>query len=473
MAAKDSPVDPLTYKITDGNPNGAFVIDPEKGIVRLADRSAVATQFPPVFNLNVLVQDSGYGDLYPRKSTNVTLKVQVIEGSTYVWSGNGNENWSDGISWAGDAPPDGAALTFTGVLHTTNTNDFLSSAGLVTLANGGFNLNGNPISLRAGVLSQGYNTWNLDARLINSQTISNASGKLTWGGAIDTAGNLLVLGVNEEAVVTGAISQGGGLTKTGLGKLTLEAQNSFTGPTTISSGTLAVTHPGGLSGTDDIRVGSGAILDVLRGGGVFEVASGQTLEGNGFVSGDVKVMGMVSPGASLGFMSFANSLELGGTMLIELDKNGSAGTNDQVVVAGRLKLGGQLIVTNLGPALVAGDTFKVFSAGVVEGDFGSLTLPVLPDGLSWGTSELASTGLLRVGTGNTLTIQPPILNGSKLELNIQSTLGTEYVLEQTSQMVPPVVWAPVSTNTASGNSLLIPIQLDAGQVQQFYRLKSR
>ncbi len=473
MTAKDSPVDPLIYKIVSGDPNGAFVIDQDTGVVRLVDRSAVATQSPPVFSLTIQVQDSGYGDLYPRKSTNVTLNIQVSEAPSYVWSGNGVENWSDGTSWAGTAPVDGAALVFAGTQLTANFNNILAMAGPITLQNGGFNLGGNMLSLRAGVVNQGDNRWNLDTRLVNSQTISNQSGRLVWVGSIDNGGNLLVFGIEEETVVSGAISQGGGLSKTGSGKLVLSSANSFTGPTTVSGGILGLNQAQALGSSSGIRVESGAVIDVSQTGTMFEIAPSQMLEGNGTVRGNLKIVGALSPGASVGALNFGNDLELAGTTFMEIDKSAGLNTNDQVLVIGTLKLGGQLIVTNLGPALVAGDSFRLFDAAFFSGGFNTITLNALVDGFSWDTSSLSTAGVLSVRSGSTLVIQPIALNGSKLEMSLQSKPGVAYVLEQTGQMVPPVVWLPVTTNTALGEKLSISIPLAAGQAQQFYRIRGQ
>jgi autotransporter-associated beta strand protein len=54
------------------------------------------------------------------------------------------------------------------------------------------------------------------------------------------------------------------LTKTGLGTLVLDADNTFTGPTTVSAGTLEVASDGGL-GSSAVTVDSGATLAVAAG----------------------------------------------------------------------------------------------------------------------------------------------------------------------------------------------------------------
>ena len=78
VAVTDSPLDTLSLKITAGNDNATFAIDPETGIITLADTSLTATPIKNLFPLTVAVQDSGYGGLYPLKTTSVTVTVSVV-----------------------------------------------------------------------------------------------------------------------------------------------------------------------------------------------------------------------------------------------------------------------------------------------------------------------------------------------------------------------------------------------------------
>src|SRR4051794_18280137 len=67
----------------------------------------------------------------------VSLGSLIADDTT--WNGGGSSSdWSD-ANWS-LTPNDADALTFTGVLRQSNTNDLLSSVGLVTFANSGFTL---------------------------------------------------------------------------------------------------------------------------------------------------------------------------------------------------------------------------------------------------------------------------------------------------------------------------------------------
>ena len=83
------------------------------------------------------------------------------------------------------------------------------------------------------------------------------------------------------------------------------------------------------------------------------------LTGNGNVSGVVTVSsgGKLSPGGSIGKIILSNSPVLQGVVIMEISKNGSALTNDQVQVTGTLTYGGSLIVTDDGSARPVGLLF--------------------------------------------------------------------------------------------------------------------
>ena len=78
VAATDSPLDTLSFKIAGGNTNGTFAIDPDTGNLTLANTSFTASQTKTYFPLTVSVQDSGYGGLYPLHGTSVVVTVTVI-----------------------------------------------------------------------------------------------------------------------------------------------------------------------------------------------------------------------------------------------------------------------------------------------------------------------------------------------------------------------------------------------------------
>src|SRR5713101_1366660 len=132
LTAADSPLDSIAYKIISGNTNNTFAIDPGTGQLAIADSAWIAGQLVSGFTLQVQAQDSGYRDLYPRRSTNVAVNVQLVEAPALTWSGNGtNDNWSQGANWSGAAPVDSTPLIFLGANRQTNINNLLALVGPV------------------------------------------------------------------------------------------------------------------------------------------------------------------------------------------------------------------------------------------------------------------------------------------------------------------------------------------------------
>ncbi|MBB1605659.1 hypothetical protein A9972_16955 [Pseudomonas sp. UME83] len=177
--------------------------------------------------------------------------------------------------------------------------------------------------------------WIDDAQALGSSVIRSGyrqdipgGGTLGYGNALDV-GNAMQLAQNaklslrvdgsDSATQSGAISGAGNLLKVGSGTLALTADNSYTGITTVSEGTLA------LQGGADIAESAGVIAD-----GTFDVsghsgaASITTLAGGGSVvlgGNDLDITAADSNGAGSGLftgvISGAGGLNLtGGTQTL-------------------------------------------------------------------------------------------------------------------------------------------------------------
>ncbi|OYU95155.1 MAG: hypothetical protein CFE21_12675 [Bacteroidetes bacterium B1(2017)] len=152
-------------------------------------------------------------------------------------------------------------------------------------------------TIYAGTLSAGINT---NAFGINSDLIIGnvASATLNINGFSTSIGSLNGGGVNGGAVVLGAatltigsdnlntdvfagiISGTGGVTKNGVGALTLSGANTYNGTTTIGAGTLILGNPLALGSNSGITiVASGASLDL--DGYTLSIAEPITLNGTG------------------------------------------------------------------------------------------------------------------------------------------------------------------------------------------------
>jgi len=146
---------------------------------------------------------------------------------------------------------------------------------------------------------------------------------------------------------------------------------------------------------------------VLPGG--VTVASGATLGGNGAIGGAVTVQpgGTLAAGASIGTLFINNNLNLGGNLLAEVNTSVSP-SNDLIVVTGTLTNSGTgtVSLSNLGPALVAGDSFTLFSKPLANGGAMLLTTtPALTSGLVL-SNRLALDGSVLVVSSGTLPSTP-------------------------------------------------------------------
>lgn len=215
---------------------------------------------------------------------------------------------------------------------------------------------------------------------------------------VDSAGTRLDTGTNEVVVPQALLagSPSGGLVKLGAGTLTLSATNTWTGGTTISNGTLRIAASGSIGASTVVRLAPGALLDVSPQGTGFVVAAGQTLGGEGAVTGDLTIAGTLAPGNGVGTLALQSALTFatGGTFLVEVAAPSSA---DQVALSGTAALGGTLAVTNLGGTLAAGQAFTVMTASAFSGAFATTNLPALATGLQWNVST-AGELVLRVET---------------------------------------------------------------------------
>jgi autotransporter-associated beta strand protein len=265
------------------------------------------------------------------------------------------------------------------------------------------------------------------------------AGSFTLSGADGTGNTNRTINVNNTALTTisGVISDAGlgcGIIKIGSRTLALSAINTYSGPTTISNGTLLVN---GQISTNTVAVTNG------------------TLGGSGTVLGPVTVSsgGTLAPGTSaIGTLTINNSLTLNGNLFFKLQK-GQPQSNDVASVSGTLTNGGTgtLTVTNAGPALVVGDKFKLFSKAVANGS----TLGVSGGGVLW-TNKLQVDGSISV---TSLTVPTPVINSVILQDNgtnlvFSGTNGTAdcaySVLSSTNLMTPLANWVLQASGTFSG-----------------------
>lgn len=116
----------------------------------------------------------------------------------------------------------------------------------------------------------------------------------TWSGPVTLAGDASVDLSGQAKTISGAVSGGGALTKTGGNTLTLSGDNSYTGDTTLAAGTLVLTKPF-LADASAVRITTGAALDLAHAqadtiaelwiDGIQQVAGTYDSGNSGFITG--------------------------------------------------------------------------------------------------------------------------------------------------------------------------------------------
>jgi autotransporter-associated beta strand protein len=233
------------------------------------------------------------------------------------------------------------------------------------------------------------------------------------------------------------------LLKTNSGALTLSGANTYTGGTTNYRGNLFLN--GSLAGP--LTMNSGYLSGTGSAAGATTLNAGCDL----------------SPGTaianSIGSLSFGSSLTLaaGSTTVIEL--NAASHTNDVLNVAGALNCGGTLYVANMSGTLAAGQSFQLFNAGSIAGNFSALTLPPLAAGLAWNTNNLSSGAISIIAVSPPETLAMTNLGNGQLQLN------WDYGMLQCATNIT----GPYDTLTNVTSPYLVPIT----NAQMFYRIQEQ
>ncbi|MCO5053914.1 MAG: PA14 domain-containing protein [Verrucomicrobiae bacterium] len=243
------------------------------------------------------------------------------------------------------------------------------------------------------------------------------------------------------------------LLKTGVGTMTLTANNTYTGGTLVNEGALQVNG-------------------IIAAGGAVTVQSAATLSGGGIINAPVIINpgGHLAPGATLGLLTINNNLTLNGNLVIEVN-TASTPTNDWASVSGTLTstTAGTVFVTNLGPALVAGQSFKLFNQPLVNGEAFAIQPPP-GDNLIW-TNRLAVDGTIAI---TSLVATDPVnltstFNANELILTWPADHTGWRLQVQTNALAQGLSdnWVDVPDSSTT-NWFTIPVDPSVGTV--FYRL---
>lgn len=166
------------------------------------------------------------------------------------------------------------------------------------------------------------------------------------------------------------VAAGGGIEKSGMGTVTLNGANTYTGTTIVDSGSLIVNG----SLITDVEVNPGGLF-----GGNASLLSGSNLDNAG---------GTIAPGNSIGTIVVAGNFSQAATGILNNEIN-TMGETDLLAITGTATLDGTLLVSPEPGVYLNGDSFTFLTtAGGRIGTFSNLTLASNPGGLISGLSVI-------------------------------------------------------------------------------------
>ena len=214
---------------------------------------------------------SGAGELVKTTTGAVTLSNNTGVSSNYTGATNVNAGTLVITS-------SGALGPSTGGRVTVNSGATLELAGNGLNVNKALRLVGPTASRTGGILANtgGDNTWSGAITVAATGIITSEAGNtLTVSNTIainSTDGGLLTRGAGN-IILSNTISGPGNISKSGNGVLELGGNNTYRGETSVSGGTLRVTHQNALGATTAPRTERQPIT-TLSGGATLELAAG-------------------------------------------------------------------------------------------------------------------------------------------------------------------------------------------------------
>lgn len=315
------------------------------------------------------------------------------------WIGSANGLATGGT---GSVLVTGGTLAYTGNVTVGNSQAGSTGSGTMAVGSGGF------ISV-ADTLTRATNgTINVNS----SGTLSIGVGGSTGALAASVLDNgLVIFNRTTDYTYANSLSGTGSVTKLGASMLTISGSNSYSGATSVITGTMNVA---GQLGLTNVAVNSGAVLT-----------------GTGSILGPVTISsnGTITPGPSVGTLSTGNFTMIDATSLAQMQITGSgAGQYDKVAAAGsntvNWGLGTVAVTMDTTPTYSLGTRFNLFSGFTsYTGNISNITLAAAGTDYSGLTFSNLGGGLWRSGT-----------NGSNQYLEFSTATGDLVVVPEPTSL---------------------------------------
>lgn len=373
--------------------------------------------------------------------------VSIAHANTLSWSGAGGADatWGNSANWGfAGTPGNGDTLIFRAsspnLVNTNNIAGLTLNQIIFVGAGGGYDIRGDAFTLTNNIL------------------VTNTVGGNTIENNITLTGNIQVAVSNNVSLTLACVLSGtGGVNKTGLGPLTYQApgfpgNNTYTGTTLVSAGTLQfnVSGPTAVSGPLVIGDGSGANNPQVADLQSFEMENTGpitiNLNGELFLDGFSETVNVTT-----NFMLNGGGIgTLGGTLGLSPNTTFNTGSNNSTVIDGNLDIGtGTLTIQGNGlyvefPANVSG------AANIVQND----SVSTLWYGFNTYTGNYTANGdgIVEIGSSQALgnTNNSMTLNGQSEVIFVSDSDVTNQSLTVNSSYL--YGWGAVDAFFASTNS---------------------
>ena len=292
------------------------------GLLRMNSTGTVATSGDGARTLTLAGANTANNSFYLKVADGAGGVTTVVKNGTGVWNivGTGS-TYSGGTEVRGGTLIAGSGNTSgfgTGEIRLYDGTTFKASGTTTRVFTNTFRTEGN-INMD-WVQAQSAVNLTSDTKITAMGTNSAGASSVTFNGAIGGAG---------------------GLTKSGLGKMTLSGTNSYSGSTSLLQGTLLVQNSASIASSSGTTV-DGGLLQVDGSAGGVTVNTGGSLAGSGTVGALTLNSGsLLKPGNSPGNLTASSSVwNAGATYAWEIaNLAGTAGTDwDLFTVTGALDL---------------------------------------------------------------------------------------------------------------------------------------
>ena len=319
---------------------------------------------------NDITLGTGNGTVSVGSGKALTLSGVISGANTLTKTGSGS------LTLSGNSGYSGNTTVSAGTLVAGHNNALGTTAGSTTVSSGATLAIADGISLAEGLTIAG-------AGVSNAGALQVTAGSATLSGTVAMGANTIVGVSGTGLTLSGTVSGGFDLTKSGSGSLTLSGTNSYTGTTTVGGGTLVVTGTLNGSGAGAVTVGNGATL-----AGTGTVNGGLTIQ-----SGATLAPGVSGTNSGVGTLTVNGGLTIasGGTLSVDL---ASSSSYDQVAVTGAVDVGSATL--SVAGAYVptksaSGDSFAIVSNDASDAVTGTF------NGLASGATITLNSGSITIG----------------------------------------------------------------------------